>query len=87
MNLIQNSISDCTKLKIKYKTDINLSERIIHPYTLVFKNNIWYLYAGNSGFIKTDARKLSKMLEHGWYSKNDRFNEILDEELSINTKK
>ena len=84
----------------KLLNDFNIP---FHKYNLVYKNddmnkliecilvygdsNIWYLYAGNSGFIKTNARKLSKMLEHGWYSKNDRFNEILDEELSINTKK
>ncbi len=84
----------------KLLNDFNIP---FHKYNLMYKNddiskmieciliygddNIWYLYAGNTGLIKTDAKKLSKMLEHGWYSKNDRFNELLEEELSINIKK
>ena len=61
------------------KGDIN---KLIECIQVYGDENIWYLYAGNSGLIRSNALKLKNMIEHGWYSKNERFIEELDEEIN-----
>lgn len=45
--IIKKAINETTKLLITYqnKSDLHVNERTIHPYTLVLKTNIWYVYA------------------------------------------
>ena len=43
---IKESILECKKLEIEYQSRASVIEkRIIHPYTIVFKSGIWYMYA------------------------------------------
>lgn len=43
---IKESILECRKLEIEYLSASSISaKRIIHPYTIVFKSGVWYLYA------------------------------------------
>ena len=42
---IKKAISSSKKLLITYPSNTDNKERIIHPYTLVFKLGVWYLYA------------------------------------------
>lgn len=41
INIVKECINLCQKIEIIYNTE----RRIIHPYTLVFKVGIWYVYA------------------------------------------
>ena len=68
------------RFNLIYKKDN--TNKLIECIQIFGDENIWYLYAGNSGLIRSDALKLKKMLEHGWYSKNERFIEELDEEIN-----
>ena len=46
LNVIQKSIEDCKKLSIKYHDrNGDVTERIIEPHVIVFKQGIWYTYA------------------------------------------
>ncbi len=68
------------KFNLIYKNDDK--NKLIGCFQIYGDENIWYLYAGNSGLIKTDARKLNNMLINTWYCKNERLEEIIQDELN-----
>ena len=46
LSLIQKSIDECLPLQITYHDRSgNISERIIEPHVIVFKQGLWYVYA------------------------------------------
>ena len=68
------------KFNLIYKQDDK--NKLIGCFQIYGDENIWYLYAGNSGFIKTDANKLDKMLNNGWFCKNEMLDAIIYDELN-----
>lgn len=46
MNILQKCIQECLQLSIKYHDrNGSISERVINPYFILFKQGLWYVYA------------------------------------------
>jgi predicted DNA-binding transcriptional regulator YafY len=85
LSVIQKSIDTTTKLNIKYH-DRNgeITERVIEPHVIVFKQGLWYVYAycnlrNEFRFFKTGRIEHANLL-------NEKFNrqEINDNSLPLN---
>lgn len=63
-----------------YKDDER--NKVIGCFLVFGDENIWYIYAGNSGLIRTDAKKLSLMMERGWSCKSGMFHNMLEDEMN-----
>jgi len=46
LSVLQKAIENCEKLSITYHDrEVNVTERVIEPYVIVFKQGLWYVYA------------------------------------------
>lgn len=76
LTIIQRSIEDCKKLNIKYH-DRNgeVSERIIEPHIIVFKQGLWYIFAfctlrNEFRFFKTGRIEQANLLDEKFTRRN-----------------
>ncbi|MBR2870034.1 MAG: YafY family transcriptional regulator [Clostridia bacterium] len=85
LSVLQKSIEECKKLEIKYH-DRNgeITERIIEPYLIMFKQGLWYVYAfcnlrNDFRFFKTGRIEHANILNEKFTRK-----EISQEDLPLN---
>lgn len=67
------------RFNLYYKSEFK--NKFIGCFCVYGENNIWYLYAGDLGLIKTEATKLKNMINNGWSCKKSNFLDIINEEL------
>lgn len=85
LSIIQKSIDSCLQLNIKYH-DRNgeITERIIEPHTIVFKQGLWYVYAycnlrKEFRLFKTGRIHSANLLKTKFIKQNtDKIDEVLD---------
>ncbi|MFE6795563.1 helix-turn-helix transcriptional regulator [Paenibacillus chitinolyticus] len=59
--LVQEAVWEERKLRIRYRRDDRIAERIIHPLGLVAKGSIWYAVAEAEGEMRT--YRISRLLD------------------------
>lgn len=83
--VIQRSIEECKKLQIRYHDrNGDVTERIIEPHVIVFKQGLWYIFAfchlrNEFRFFKTGRIEYATILEEKFARRN-----ISNQELPLN---